>query len=126
MKAQLIAASLLLATLGAPIAMADSPNCGKPQGYGTSNPHVPNASNCGSTDSYSGVAMAGNSSAGTKPQGYGTSNPYPFNAGSTSAVRIYSDNVALGATTAKKPQGYGTNNPFVFNSGRTREEATGN
>ena len=89
MKAQLIAASLLLATLGAPIAMADPQNCGKPQGYGTSN-------------------------------------PYPFNAGSTSAVRIYSDNVALGATTAKKPQGYGTNNPFVFNSGRTREEATGN
>ena len=31
MKAQLIAASLLLATLGAPIAMADPPNCGKPQ-----------------------------------------------------------------------------------------------
>ena len=105
MKAQLIAASLLLATLGAPIAMADPPNCGKPQGYGTNNPHIPNASNCGSTDSYSGVAMAGNSSAGTKPQGYGTSNPYPFNAGSTSAVRTYSDDVALEATTAKKPEG---------------------
>ena len=105
MKAELIAASLLLATLGAPIANADPQKCGKPQGYGTSNPHIPNASNCGSTDGYSGVAMAGNSSAGTKPQGYGTSNPYPFNAGSTSAVRTYSDDVALEATTAKKPEG---------------------
>lgn len=38
MNAKLIAAALLLATLGAPLAMADSPRCGKPQGYGTSNP----------------------------------------------------------------------------------------
>ena len=126
MKAKLIAASLLLAALGAPLAMADSPNCGKPQGYGTSNPHIPNASNCGSAGSYSGATMAGNSTEGTKPQGYGTTNPYPFNAGSTSAVRTYSDDVALGATTAKKPQGYGTNNPYIFNSGRTREDPTGN
>jgi hypothetical protein len=126
MKAKLIAATLLLATLGTPLAMADSPSCGKPQGYGTSNPHIPNASNCGSSASYSGATMAGNSTAGTKPQGYGTSNPYPFNAGSTSAVRTYSDDVALGATAARKPQGYGTNNPFVFNSGRTRQDSTGN
>lgn len=126
MNARLITAALLLAALGAPLAMADSPSCGKPQGYGTSNPHIPNASNCGSVRSYSGATMAGNSTAGTKPEGYGTANPYPFNAGSTSSVRSYSDDVALGATSAKKPQGYGTNNPFIFNSGRTREDAAHN
>jgi hypothetical protein len=126
MNTKLIAAALLFATLGSPLAMADSPNCGKPQGYGTSNPHIPNASNCGSSGSYSGAAMASNSTAGTKPQGYGTANPYPFNAGSTSVVRTYSDDIALGATMAKKPQGYGTNNPFIFNSGRTPGTPTGN
>ena len=75
MKATLIAASLTLATLGAPLAMADSPYCGKPQGYGTSNPHIPNSSNCVVAGSYSGATMASNSTAGTKPEGYGTANP---------------------------------------------------
>ena len=121
MRTQLIAASLFLFALGTPAAMADSAACGKPQGYGTSNPYIPNSSNCGSAGSYSGAGMASNSTAGTKPQGYGTTNPYPFNAGSTSAVRTYSDDVTLGVTAAKKPQGYGTNNPFIFNSGRTRD-----
>ena len=126
MKATLIAASLMLAALGAPLAMADSPYCGKPQGYGTSNPHIPNSSNCAAAGSYSGAAMASNSTAGTKPQGYGTTNPHPFNAGSTSAVRAYSDDVVLGTTSSGKPQGYGTSNPFIFNSGRTRDDSTGN
>ena len=125
MKSQLIAASLLLATLATPLAaMADPAGCGKPQGYGTTNPHIPNSSNCGEIRSYSGVVMSHNFTAGTRPRGYGTTNPYPFNAGSSGGARVYSDDVALGSATAKKPQGYGTNNPFVFNSGRTRPGQT--
>jgi hypothetical protein len=125
MKSQLIAASLLLATLATPLAaMADPAGCGKPQGYGTTNPHIPNSSNCGEIRSYSGVVMSHNFTAGTRPRGYGTTNPHPFNAGSSGGARVYSDDVALGSATAKKPQGYGTNNPFIFNSGRTRPGQT--
>jgi len=125
MNSQLIAASLLLATLATPLtAIADPAGCGKPQGYGTTNPHIPNSSNCGEIRSYSGVVMSHNFTAGTRPRGYGTTNPYPFNAGSSAGARVYSDNVALGTATAKKPQGYGTNNPFIFNSGRTRPGQT--
>ena len=121
MKSQLIAASLLLATLAAsPAVMADPVTCGKPQGYGTTNPHIPNSSNCGEIRSYSGVVMPHNFAVGSRPRGYGTTNPYPFNAGTTAGPRVYIDDVVLGTSKAKKPQGYGTNNPFIFNSGRTR------
>ena len=121
MKSQLIATSLLLATLATPLAaMADPAGCGKPQGYGTTNPHIPNSSNCGEIRSYSGVVMSHNFTAGTRPRGYGTTNPYVPNTSNCEPVQSYAGPMSPNNyTDSTRPAGYGTTNPYPFNAGTT-------
>jgi hypothetical protein len=119
MKAQIIAVSVLLGALALPVAAMAADSCGTPQGMGTTNPFVPNSSNCEPVQSYAGPMSPNNYTDSTRPAGYGTTNPYPFNAGTT-GPKVYSDNVSVGDWSAKKPAGYGTKNPYIFNSGRLR------
>jgi hypothetical protein len=121
MNTRKIAAFALFAVMAAPVvAMAGTPNCGKPQGYGTSNPFIPNSSTCGFGTS-DAAATNDYGIQNSKPQGYGTNNPYVFNSGRV--FGSYGTRDAAADTDSGihngKPQGYGTSNPYIFNSGRT-------
>ncbi len=140
MKPRVSRQSLLVAALGSAVLLTaacsrdqnwtTSPNTnsygyGTPQGYGTTNPNVPNSCTNGYGNySYSGAPDTSHT-VGTPngvPQGYGTTNPNVPNSStngynySGTANPQNNPNYPSNTTPNGTPQGYGTSNPYIPNS----------